>query len=157
MMNGLGVECLKNIHFYFQNEYFVKKTGIILKMKTNYLLEHFNYLTLRTSIGAESAMPILVYFYIIMINKCQQSAAQSCLRTFELRVLPFGKISGIQVLNLLNKPTDRTFGNRRGKYKEIGKKVPQAYRVYVEDTFLACDAVIARRFKRDDAYGKPWR
>jgi len=34
MMNGLGVECLKNIHFYFQNEYFVKETGIILKMKT---------------------------------------------------------------------------------------------------------------------------
>lgn len=34
MMNGLGMECLKNIHFYFQNECFVKKTRIILKMKT---------------------------------------------------------------------------------------------------------------------------
>jgi len=43
-------------------------------------------------IGAESAMLTLVYFYIIMIvHKCQQSAAQSCSRTFELRVLPFGK------------------------------------------------------------------
>ena len=43
-------------------------------------------------IGAESTMLTLVYFYIIMIvHKCQQSAAQSCSRTFELRVLPFGK------------------------------------------------------------------
>ena len=53
MMNGLGVECLKNIHFYFQNEYFVKESGIILKMKTNYLLEYFNYLPFRTAIEAE--------------------------------------------------------------------------------------------------------
>ena len=28
MMSGLGVECLKNIHFYFQNEYFCKKIKI---------------------------------------------------------------------------------------------------------------------------------
>ena len=46
------------------------------------------------------------------------------------------------------------FENRRGKYKELGKKVPQAYRVYVEDTFLPCDAVIARIFsKEEDVYG----
>ena len=45
------------------------------------------------------------------------------------------------------------FENRRGKYKELGKKVPQAYRVYVEDTFLPCDAVIARIFSKDDVYG----
>ena len=79
-----------------------------------------------------------------------QSAAQSCLGTFELRVLPFGKTSGTKLLNLLNRPTDRTFGNRRGKYKEIGKKVPQAYRVYVEDTFLPCDAGDARIFSKEE-------
>ena len=47
----------------------------------------------RSDSGAmKSAMLTLVYFYIIMIvHKCQQSAAQSCSRTFELRVLPFGK------------------------------------------------------------------
>ena len=66
-------------------------------------------------IGAESAVPILVYFYIIMINKYRQSAVQSCLKNNLSDVFPL---------------TDRTFGNRRGKYKEIGKKVPQAYRVY---------------------------
>ena len=60
-----------------------------------------------------SAVLTLVYFYIIMIvHKYRQSAAQSCLGTFELRVLPFGKTSGIELLNLLNCPTDRTFENR---------------------------------------------
>ena len=33
----------------------------------------------------------------------------------------------------------------RSRYKEIGKKVPQAYLRYVEDTFLPCDAVDALR------------
>ena len=88
-------------------------------------------------------------------NKIEQSAAQSCLGTFALRVLPFGKTSGVKLLNLLNSLTDRTFENRRGKYKELGKKVPQAYRVYVEDTFLPCDAVIARRFKRGYQLNRP--
>nr|WP_253707794.1 hypothetical protein [Treponema sp. OMZ 799] len=98
-----------------------------------------------------SAVPALVYFYIIMIvHKCQQSAAQSCLGTFELRVLPFGKTSGGKLLDLLNNPTDRTFENRRSRYKELGKKVPQAYRVYVEDTFLPCDAGDARIFSKEE-------
>ncbi|WP_024470695.1 RHS repeat domain-containing protein, partial [Treponema pedis] len=58
---------------------------------------------------------------IILKNKIEQSAAQSCLGTFELRVLPFGKTSGIKVLNLLNKPTDRTFENRHVGCKEREK------------------------------------
>ena len=54
-------------------------------------------------IGAKSAVLTLVYFYIIMIvHKCQQSAAQSCSRTFELRVLPFGKTSGAKLLNFIS-------------------------------------------------------
>ncbi|UTC61762.1 hypothetical protein E4O05_09465 [Treponema sp. OMZ 787] len=97
-----------------------------------------------------SAMPALVYFYIIMIvHKCQQSAAQRGVSTFELRVLPFGKTSGGKLLNLLSNSTDRTFENRRSRYKELGKKVPQAYRVYVEDSFLPCDAVDARIFSKE--------
>nr|WP_029410577.1 hypothetical protein [Treponema pedis] len=54
-------------------------------------------------------------------NKIEQSAAQSCLGTFELRVLPFGKTSGIKVLNLLNSPTDRAFENRHVGCKEREK------------------------------------
>ena len=39
--------------------------------------------------------------------------------------------------------TEKPFANRRCRYKEIGKKVPQAYLRYVEDTFLPYDAVDA--------------
>ncbi|WP_420894001.1 hypothetical protein [Treponema pedis] len=77
-----------------------------------------------------------------------------------------------------NRSTDRTFGNRWSRYKDNEKYTSvyifhfrvlltqnsrhlnhrrpwrkEAYLVYVEDTFLPCDAVIVRRFKRDDAYG----
>ena len=41
------------------------------------------------------------------------------------------------------------FANRGGRYKELGKKVPQAYLRYVEDTFLPCDAVDAPLFAND--------
>ncbi|MGF7110207.1 hypothetical protein J2Z29_002780, partial [Treponema pedis] len=41
------------------------------------------------------ASAVLNFIFFIMIkNKIEQSAAQSCLGTFELRVLPFGKTSG---------------------------------------------------------------
>ncbi|WP_253694457.1 MULTISPECIES: RHS repeat-associated core domain-containing protein [unclassified Treponema] len=89
----------------------------------------------RSGSGAlKSAMPVFVYLCIVLIvHKYRQSAAQSCLRESLL----------------LNIPTDRTFGNRRSRYKELGKKVPQAYRVYVEDTFLPCDAGDARIFSKE--------
>ena len=51
-------------------------------------------------IGAESAVPILVYFYIIMINKYRQSAKRRL---------------------LLSNPTDRTFENRHVGCKEREK------------------------------------
>ena len=44
----------------------------------------------------------------------------------------------------------RTFANRWSRCKELGKKVPQAYRVYVEDTFLPCDATDARIFAKEN-------
>ena len=55
------------------------------------------------SVALKSAVLTLVYFYIIMIvHECQQSAAQSCSRTFELRVLPFGKTSGVKFSNFIS-------------------------------------------------------
>ena len=69
----------------------------------------------------------------------QQSAAQSCLKNNLSDVFPLTIGSGKTM----------AFENRRGKDQEIGKKVPQAYRVYVEDTFLPCDAVIARIFSKE--------
>ena len=44
------------------------------------------------------------------------------------------------------------FANRWSRCKELGKKVPQAYRVYVEDTFLPCDAADARIFAKEPEF-----
>nr|WP_305879933.1 MULTISPECIES: RHS repeat-associated core domain-containing protein [unclassified Treponema] len=82
-----------------------------------------------------SAVLTLVYFYIIMIiHKCQQSAAQSCLN---------------KKLSLSKIPTDRTFENRRSRYKEPSKNKAEAYRVYVEHLFLRSDAGDARIFSKE--------
>ena len=74
-----------------------------------------------------SAVPILVYFYIIMINKYRQSAKRL----------------------LLNSPTDRTFENRWSRYKEPSKNKAEAYLVYVEHLFLRSDAGDARIFSKE--------
>ena len=89
-------------------------------------------------IGAESAVFNFVFF-IMLKNKIEQSAAQNCLKNNLSDVFPFTVGSGKTM----------AFENRRGKDQELGKKVPQAYRVYVEDTFLPCDAVIARIFSKE--------
>ena len=71
-------------------------------------------------IVAESAVLTLVYFYIIMIvHECQQSAAQSCSRTFELRVLPFGKTSGAKLLNFVSCPLSEVFPLTVGSEKTM--------------------------------------
>ena len=56
-------------------------------------------------------------FFILIKNKIEQSAAQNCLR---------------KKLSLSEIPTDRTFGNRWSRYKELGKKVPLEYTPYGE-------------------------
>ncbi len=66
------------------------------------------------------ASEVLNFVLFIMIkNKIEQSAAQRCLHTFELRV--FDKTSRIKPLNLLNALTDRTFENRHVGCKEREK------------------------------------
>ena len=59
-------------------------------------------------IGAESAVLNFVFF-VMLKNKIEQSAAQSCLRPFELRVLPFGKTSGAKLLNFVSCPLSEVF------------------------------------------------
>ncbi|WP_253721959.1 hypothetical protein [Treponema sp. OMZ 787] len=98
----------------------------------------------RSDSGALKRAVFNFIFFIMLKNKIEQSAK---------RKLLLNKIILPEVFPL----TDRmdgsgktmAFENRRGKYKELGKKVPQAYRVYVEDTFLPCDAVIARIFLKE--------
>ncbi|WP_305879945.1 MULTISPECIES: RHS repeat domain-containing protein [unclassified Treponema] len=127
-------------------------------MKISYLFNQPNHITTRTAIVREqkqfiqiafavhlsaaisaeryrsdsgalkSAVPILVYFYIIMINKYRQSAKRKL---------------------LLNSSTDRTFENRWSRYKEPSKNKAEAYRVYVEHLFLRSDAGDARIFSKE--------
>ena len=55
----------------------------------------------RSDSGALKSAVLHFVFFMIIINKIEQSAAQSCSRTFELRVLPFGKTSGATLLNFI--------------------------------------------------------
>lgn len=79
-------------------------------------------------IGAESAVLNFVFF-VMLKNKIEQSAKTKL---------------------LLNHPTGRSFGNRRSRYKEPSKNKAEAYRVYVEDSFLPCDAGDACIFSKEE-------
>jgi len=100
-------------------------------------------------IEAESAVPILVYlcffFFIVMVNKMQQSAKENCLlkRNTVPEVFPLTIGSGKTM----------PFEKRRSRYKETAENKAEAYRVYVEHLFSACDAVDARIFSKGDGTG----
>ena len=94
-------------------------------------------------IGAESAVPILVYLCIVlMVHKYRQSAKENCLlkRNTTPEVFPLTIGSGKTV----------PFEKRRSRYKETAENKAEAYRVYVEHLFSACDAVDARIFSKGD-------
>ena len=52
-------------------------------------------------------------------NKIEQSAAKSCSRTFELRVLPFGKTSGAKLLNFISCHLSEVFPLTVGRGKTM--------------------------------------
>ena len=95
-------------------------------------------------IEAESAVPILVYLCIvIMVHKYRQSAKESCLlkRKTVPEVFPLTAI-------LAGSGKTKPFEKRRSRYKETAENKAEAYRVYVEHLFSACDAVDARIFSK---------
>ncbi|WP_315351352.1 toxin TcdB middle/N-terminal domain-containing protein, partial [Hoylesella saccharolytica] len=101
-------------------------------------------------IEAESAVPILVYLCIVLIvHKYRQSAKERCLlkRNTLPEVFPLTIGSGKTM----------PFEKRRNRYKEIAENKAEAYRVYVEHLFSACDAVDARIFSKGDGDGLPDR
>ena len=130
-------------------------------MKNNYGHRYPNYLP-RTAIVREQKQFIKIAFAVHLSAvisaeryRSDSGALKSAVFNFVFFVMLKTKIEQSAKTDLLlNNPTDRTFENRRGKNKEIGKKIPQAYRVYVEDTFLPCDAVIARIFSKDDEHAQ---
>jgi len=142
------------------------------KMKNKNLLKQQDSLTSRTAIEAEILFAVCLSKKQALTggkslareDKCSKKIGavlvqQADRRSFEASAV-FNFVFFVMLKNkieqsakrklLLNSPTDRTFGNRWSRYKEIGKKVPQAYRVYVEDTFLPCDAGDARIFSKEE-------
>ena len=100
-------------------------------------------------IEAESAVPILVYFYIvIIIHKYRQSAKESCLLKRNTVPEVFPLTAGIA-----GSGKTVPFEKRRSRYKETAENKAEAYRVYVEHLFSACDAVDARIFSKGGEAG----
>ena len=94
-------------------------------------------------IGAESAVPILVYLCIVlMVHKYRQSAKEGCL-------LKRNTLPEVFPLTIGSRKT-MPFEKRRSRYKETAENKAEAYRVYVEHLFSACDAVDARIFSKGD-------
>ncbi|WP_369011067.1 RHS repeat domain-containing protein, partial [uncultured Treponema sp.] len=96
-------------------------------------------------IEAESAVPILVYFYIvIMVHKYRQSAKRiRSNKNILLEVFPL-------TAGIAGSGKTKPFEKRRSRYKETAENKAEAYRVYVEHLFSACDAVDARIFSKGD-------
>ena len=95
-------------------------------------------------IGAESAVLHFVFF-IVIVNKMQQSAKESC--SLKRNTVPevFPLTAGIA-----GSGKTMPFEKRRSRYKETAENKAEAYRVYVEHLFSACDAVDARIFSKGD-------
>ena len=96
-------------------------------------------------IGAESAVPILVYLCIVlMVHKYRQSAKRiRSNKNILFEVFPLTAI-------LAGSGKTKPFEKRRSRYKETAENKAEAYRVYVEHLFSACDAVDARIFSKGD-------
>ena len=94
-------------------------------------------------IGAESAVLHFVFF-IVIVNKMQQSAKRiRSNKNILFEVFPLTAI-------LAGSGKTMPFEKRRSRYKETAENKAEAYRVYVEHLFSACDAVDARIFSKGD-------
>ena len=100
-------------------------------------------------IGAESAVPILVYLCIVIIvHKYRQSARRKVLLKRNTVPEVFPLTAGIA-----GSGKTVPFEKRRSRYKETAENKAEAYRVYGEHLFSACDAVDARIFSKGGEAG----
>ena len=98
-------------------------------------------------IGAESAVLHFVFF-IVIVNKMQQFAKESCLLKRNTMPEVFPLTAGIA-----GSGKTKPFEKRRSRYKETAENKAEAYRVYGEHLFSACDAVDARIFSKGGEAG----
>ena len=91
-------------------------------------------------------MPILVYLCIVvMVHKYRQSAKRKVFLKRNTVPEVFPLTAGIA-----GSGKTVPFEKRRSRYKETTENKAEAYRVYVEHLFSACDAVDARIFSKGD-------
>ena len=96
-------------------------------------------------IGAKSAVLHFVFFEVI-VNKMQQSAKKARNKN--------NKSSLPEVFPLtIGSGKTMPFEKRRSRYKETAENKAEAYRVYGEHLFSACDAVDARIFSKGGEAG----
>ena len=96
-------------------------------------------------IGAESAVLHFVFFEVI-VNKMQQSAKKVRNKNNKNTLPEVFPLTAI----LAGSGKTMPFEKRRSRYKETAENKAEAYRVYVEHLFSACDAVDARIFSKGD-------
>ena len=97
-------------------------------------------------IGAESAVLHFVFF-IVIVNKMQQSAKRiRSNKNILFEVFPL-------TAGIAGSGKTMPFEKRRSRYKETAENKAEAYRVYVEHLFSACDAVDARIFSKGGEAG----
>ena len=160
----------------------VVKGKIFFKVKTNCFYPQPNYLISRTAIEAESLFAARVtqtrflkrlsgktpreqsssgkkieaesavlhfVFFIVIVNKMQQSAKSITIRIAR-NTLPevFPLTAGIA-----GSGKTKPFEKRRSRYKETAENKAEAYLVYGEHLFSACDAVDARIFSKGGEAG----
>ena len=138
------------LYFYSQPNY-LTRTAIVREQKQFIKIAFAVHLSAvisaeryRSDSGALKSAVLHFVFFMIIINKMQQSACQSCLKNSLLEVFTL----------MIGSGKTMAFENRWSRYKEPSKNKAEAYRVYVEHLFLRSDAGDARIFsKEEDVYG----
>ena len=92
----------------------------------------------------EASAVLHFVFFIVIVNKMQQSAKKVRNKNNKSSLSEVFPLTAI----LAGSGKTMPFEKRRSRYKEIAENKAEAYRVYVEHLFSACDAVDARIFSK---------
>ena len=138
------------LYFYSQPNY-LTRTAIVREQKQFIQIAFAVHLSAvisaeryRSDSGALKSAVFNFVFFVMLKNKIEQSACQSCLKNSLLEVFTL----------MIGSGKTMAFENRWSRYKEPSKNKAEAYRVYVEHLFLRSDAGDARIFsKEEDVYG----
>ena len=92
----------------------------------------------------EASAVLHFVFFIVIVNKMQQSAKKVRNKNNKSSLSEVFPLTAI----LAGSGKTMPFEKRRSRYKEIAENKAEAYRVYVEHLFSACDAVDVRIFSK---------